>query len=88
MFEFLTDFLHNPFAIPITAIVVGISVPVISKLWFELERHREDTKLKRFMVERGMSADEIERVLAAKSPQDNQDRGTRKASRDHDRAVA
>jgi hypothetical protein len=65
MFEFWTDFLRNPFSIPIVAIVAGIGIPVIVSHWCELEKYKEECKLKRAMVERGMSADEIERVLAA-----------------------
>ena len=67
MAEFWSDFLTNPFAIPIVAIVVGVGVPVIAAYWCELEKHREDCNLKRTMIGRGMSVDEIERVLAAKS---------------------
>ncbi len=44
-------------AIPITAIIAGY--------WSKLERAKTDNKLKQQMVERGMSADEIERVLSA-----------------------
>ncbi len=67
MVEFWTSFLSNPMAIPIIAIVMGIGVPVITACWCEREKHREECKLKRTMIERGMSVDDIERVLAAKS---------------------
>lgn len=46
-------------AIPITAIIAGY--------WYKLERAKTDNKLKQQMLARGMSADEIERVLSAKS---------------------
>jgi hypothetical protein len=46
------------FAVPIAVILGGF--------WFKIERIRSDNQLKRSMIERGMSADEIERVIAAK----------------------
>jgi hypothetical protein len=46
------------FSIPLVTIIGGI--------WYQLERTRSRNELKRSMVERGMSADEIERVLAAR----------------------
>lgn len=47
------------FAIPLAAIIGGV--------WVKLERARSENELKRSMVERGMSVEEIERVIAAKS---------------------
>ena len=47
------------FAIPLVAIVGG--------LWYAIATKTAEMELKRSMVERGMSVDEIERVLAAKS---------------------
>ena len=47
------------FAIPLTVIVGGI--------WVKLEQSRSENDLKRSMVERGMSVDDIERVIAARS---------------------
>lgn len=52
-------FLVMIFAIPIVAIVGG--------LWHKTERTKAEASLKRSMVERGMSAEEIERVISAKS---------------------
>jgi hypothetical protein len=46
------------FSIPIVAIIGG--------LWAQVESRKSDNELKRSMVERGMSAEEIERVIAAK----------------------
>jgi type II secretory pathway component PulK len=45
--------------IPIVAIIGGI--------WWMIERTRSEAELKRSMIERGMSADEIERVLKTKA---------------------
>ena len=46
------------FAIPIVAIA--------ATFWADVQRHRSDNNLKRSMVERGMSPEEIERILSAK----------------------
>ena len=52
------------------AIVMGCAIPivgVISAVWYKAAKTTSENDLKRRMVERGMSVDEIERVLAAKS---------------------
>ena len=46
------------FAIPI--------VSIIGSYWYKLGRTRSENALKREMVARGMSADEIERVMDAR----------------------
>lgn len=46
------------FSIPIIAIIGG--------LWLAFEKNRSDNELKRSMIERGMSVEEIERVIKAK----------------------
>ena len=48
------------FAVPIVAILV--------EGWYKVERIRTEADLKRSMIERGMSVEEIERVISAKSP--------------------
>jgi len=48
------------FGLPIVAIVCGV--------WHKIAKETSDNELKRSMVERGMSADEIERVMAARTP--------------------
>jgi len=48
------------------AVVMIFSIPVIGVLagaWTKVERIRSDNELKRSMVERGMSVEEMERVL-------------------------
>ena len=45
------------FAIPIVGIIAGV--------WGEVAKNRDLSELKRSMVNRGMSADEIERVVNA-----------------------
>ena len=49
-------------------VVVMAGIPLASILgwyWFKLHQTRSDNALKQSMVERGMSADDIERVMAA-----------------------
>jgi len=48
-------------------IVLCVAIPVIASAWQKVARIRADTDLKQSMIERGMSVDEIERVLKAKS---------------------
>jgi hypothetical protein len=49
------------FSIPIVIIVGG--------LWYKIRKMVSENDLKRTMVERGMSVEEIERVLAAHTPE-------------------
>jgi len=52
------------------AIVTGGAIPIafiIGVFWYKIVRSTSESDLKRRMVERGMSVDEIERVLTAKS---------------------
>ena len=49
------------------ALIFGLPiVSVLGGMWFKLNKVRSDNELKRTMVERGMSADEIERVINAR----------------------
>ncbi len=68
MFSYLSAIFSSPFIIPVVAIVAGIGCPIISSTWLNVEKHRAECELKRAMIERGMSASEIERVLAATAP--------------------
>ena len=68
MFDFLPELFRNPFVIPIVAIVAGVAIPTISSAWVDQEKHKEECELKRLMIERGMSVEEIERVVAANKP--------------------
>jgi len=53
-----------------TIAVVGVfSIPIIGIIagcWVAVEKSRSEHDLKRRMVERGMSVEEIERVMAAR----------------------
>ena len=51
-----------------TAIVLICVVPSISYYLYRWRKTELDAELKREMIARGMSADEIERVLSAGSP--------------------
>ncbi len=48
-------------------LVLLVAVPVIASAWRQVAKDRSDAELKRPMIERGMSVEEIERVLRAKS---------------------
>jgi hypothetical protein len=52
-----------------TFAVIGVfAVPIVAisgYYWHLVDRHRCDAELKHRMIERGMSADEIERILRA-----------------------
>ncbi len=63
------------------ALVVLISVGggVIASIATQLRKygsHRVDMQLKRELVERGLSAEEIERIVAAKSPSGDHTEGS------------
>ncbi|GAB4108161.1 MAG: hypothetical protein Kow00105_14370 [Phycisphaeraceae bacterium] len=60
---------HN--AIPIAGIVIGIVVPVVAisfASWTKVRNHEQNVRLKRDLVAKGYSADEIEKILSIKSP--------------------
>ena len=53
-------------AIGVVAAIAGVPLAsILGWYWFRLHQVRSDNALKRTMVERGMSASDIERVLAA-----------------------
>jgi hypothetical protein len=58
---------------PQLVIVLSMTIPIVAIIagtWYKVQKARSDNELKQSMVERGMSVEEIERVLAAKSPDD------------------
>lgn len=61
------ELLHNGSFIFWGAIVLISTVPVIARYWHLNQKLKHDTELKQGMIARGMSADEIERVLSSKS---------------------
>jgi len=68
MFSYLSDIFASPHIVPLAGILAAIVIPVISSAWIKLEKHRQECELKRCLVERGMSVEDIERVLAARTP--------------------
>ena len=62
------------FAMPQIAIImgclVGCLIPIagiISSYWYKAQKVRSENDLKRSMVERGMTVEEIERVMSTRS---------------------
>ncbi len=55
------------FACLFGTLVLIVAVPFIASAWRQVAKDRSDADLKRSMIERGMSVEEIERVLRAKS---------------------
>jgi len=58
------------------AVALGCSIPlagILGGCWYSLNKARSDNELKQAMVERGMSADEIERVLGATGEKEEAD---------------
>ena len=64
------------FGMPQIAIIMGCLIPIVSVIasyWYKAQKVRSEYELKRTLVDRGMSADEIERIIAAqgKEPRDS-----------------
>ena len=69
--------LHSLVQMPQFVILMGMAVPIIGIIagsWYKIHKLRSDAELKKSMIERGMSVEEIERVLAAKSTDAHRDR--------------
>ena len=69
--------LMSLFAIPITAIVgvsVYLCISAVANCDQSIVKHRHEIELKQQLVDRGMSADEIERVVMATTVRDQKDR--------------
>ena len=61
----------SPFGMIVLVVLIGSLFGAISTIASQIRRyaiHRADVNLKREMVERGLTADEIERIIAAKAP--------------------
>ena len=55
------------------AIALGCAIPlaaVIGTFWYHVEKVKSNNELKRQMLERGLSVEEIERVMAAGEEKD------------------
>ncbi|HVT26725.1 MAG TPA: hypothetical protein VHE81_01795 [Lacipirellulaceae bacterium] len=73
----MSDFFHSisqiapPFNMVVFVVLIGSIAGVIGTIATQVRRyanHRADIQLKRELVERGLSAEEIERIVAANSP--------------------
>ena len=67
--SFMT-FLMSPFAIPIVAIVgvfIYLCISAVVNCAQSIVKHRNEVELKQQLADRGMSADEIERIVMASS---------------------
>lgn len=73
----MTDFfqsivsIQSPFNMIVLVVFIGSVAGVIGTIAKQVRKfacHRVEMQLKRELVERGLSVDEIERVIAAKSP--------------------
>lgn len=64
----LTAIFTNPLTVFWLAIAAISIVPIVSSYWSKTRRAEIDAELKLRMLELGMSAEEIERVLKAQSP--------------------
>ena len=63
-----TPMLANGEEVGVALFVVGGIVTIVSVISYQWRRHREvayNARLKQLMIERGMTADEIERIVQA-----------------------
>ncbi len=63
---------ESAFQMPQIAIIMGCLIPIVSIIasyWYKAQKVRSEHQLKRTLIERGASAAEIERILAAGSKQ-------------------
>ncbi len=64
------------FGMPQIAVIMGCLIPIVSIIayfWYMAQKVRSEHELKRKLVDRGLSVDEIERIIAAqaKEPRDS-----------------
>jgi len=61
-----------PFNIIVLCVLIGCVVGLLSTLAIQIRRygcHRLDIEFKRELVERGLSGEEIERIIVARTPE-------------------
>jgi hypothetical protein len=63
----MIELLQNEAFIFWTSITLICTVPVIMHYWYKIRRAELETALKRDMIEHGMSAEDIQKVLRASS---------------------
>ena len=62
------QFWQSLFGMPQIAIVMGCLIPIVgivSSYWYKAQKMRSENALKNRLIERGLSAAEIERIMAA-----------------------
>jgi hypothetical protein len=64
------EWLSKPYVIFWVALAVIVVVPWALYYWRQVKQDQHEADLKREMIARGMSAEEIERVLSARSSQE------------------
>ena len=78
----MSDFFHSvvsipaPFNMVVLLVLIGSVAHLATSVATQVRKyasHRVETQLKRELVERGLSIDEIERVVAAQSPDQSKD---------------
>jgi hypothetical protein len=79
----LADYFWNAFLRPdVLGIVFGCAIPIVAIVagfWYQTAKVRSENDLKRSMIERGFTAEDVERVLragrgAADEDEDDDDR--------------
>ena len=63
------------FRIPQLPIIMGCLIPIVAiicSFWYKAQKVRSDKELKLSMLQRGMSAEEIERVISAGAEHDSE----------------
>ena len=65
----LSEFAWNTSNLTIILIFGLPIVSVIGYFWYSIEKTRSDNALKQSMIERGMSPEDIQKVLEAQAPE-------------------
>ena len=58
------------FGMPQIAVIMGCLIPIasiIASFWYKAQKVQSENELKRTLVEQGLSADDIERIIRAKA---------------------
>ena len=69
---------HVIFGMPQIAVIMGCLIPIVSVIggyWYKVQKVRSENELKRTLVERGLSVDEIERIITAQAKEPNDSDG-------------
>lgn len=63
----MVEVLRNPVFLMWTAITLMAVVPTLAHFWWKIRQAEIEASLKRDMLQRGMTAEEIQKVLGASS---------------------